>query len=282
MTGPPSKRRTECRAHQVPVMRPWTLLPLDPTDTPACWTCAERSGTGPAGRAGGRPHPDAPGLHRSAEERRRPPRRTRLHRSTEERRRPRSTAFGLPPPSPVGPPEAACRQGEDGIEAARAGRSAPRPRCSGCSSPYSMRGAARLWAGCSTRCTVEVGSAAPGAVAGEHRSVAGWSARRGGRARPSSRLGAARCTDRAASASRPGRGRSSPGERGRHRTVECPRAATGALGVRWWTGERGARLTASAHERAVRRYRAPASRTTVCATSLLDHPVWTGCPGICH
>ena len=28
-------------------------------------------------------------------------------------------AFGLPPPSPVGPPEAACRQGEDGIEAAR-------------------------------------------------------------------------------------------------------------------------------------------------------------------
>ena len=66
-------------------------------------------GTGPAGRAGGRPHPDATGLHRSAE----------------ERRRPRSTAFGLPPPSPVGPPEAACRQGECCSASATARRPTP-------------------------------------------------------------------------------------------------------------------------------------------------------------
>ena len=71
MTGPPSRRRTECRAHQgVPVMRPPTLLPLGPTDTAARQTCAERSGNGPAGRARGTAHPDATRLHRSADERR--------------------------------------------------------------------------------------------------------------------------------------------------------------------------------------------------------------------
>ncbi len=110
------------------------------------------------------------------------------------------------------------------------------PGWSGCPPPYSV--AARQWAGCSTRCTVEAGSAARGTVAGEHRSVAGWSARRGGRARPGSQPRAARCTDRAACGCRPGRGRSSRGERGRHRTAECPRAARAAAGMWWWTGGR--------------------------------------------
>jgi hypothetical protein len=206
-------------------MRQWTLLPLDPTDTPACWTCAERSGNRSSRPSRGTTTP----------------RRDRLHRSAEERRRPRSTAFGLPPRSPAGPPEAACRQGEEGIEAPaappRASHWGTASGCSGCPSPGSVCGAACLWAGCSIRCTVGVGSAAPGAVAGEHRSVAGWSARRGGRARPGSRLGAARCTDRAGSASRPGRGRSSRGERGYPASVsgqrgpeEIPAACFSAAG----------------------------------------------------
>ena len=46
---------------RVPVMRPSTLLPLDPTDTPACWTCAERSGNRSSRPSRGRPHPDASG-----------------------------------------------------------------------------------------------------------------------------------------------------------------------------------------------------------------------------
>ena len=44
---------------RVPMMRPPTLLPLEPTDTTARRPCAERSGNGPAGRAGRRPPPDA-------------------------------------------------------------------------------------------------------------------------------------------------------------------------------------------------------------------------------
>jgi hypothetical protein len=94
---------------RVPVMRQWTLLPLDPTDTPACWTCAERSGNRSSRPSRGTTTP----------------RRDRLHRSAEERRRPRSTAFGLPPPSPVGPPEAACRQGECCSASATARRPTP-------------------------------------------------------------------------------------------------------------------------------------------------------------
>ena len=208
-------------------MRPWTLLPLDPTDTPACWTCAERSGNRSSRPSRGTTTP-------------------RRDRVTPVRRGATTTAVNRVRSTAALPGRAARKR-----PAARA-KMGSRPAC-GAARPRSLGwrhrappgargptrcGAARLWAGCSTRCTVEVGSAAPGAVAGEHRSVAGWSARRGGRARPGSRLGAARCTDRAASASRPGRGRSSRGERGRHRTVECPRAATAALGVRWWTGGR--------------------------------------------
>ena len=45
--GPPNTRRTTCRAHHgVPVMRPLTLLPLDPTNATARGACAERSEMG--------------------------------------------------------------------------------------------------------------------------------------------------------------------------------------------------------------------------------------------
>ena len=64
MTGPPSKRRTECRAHQgVPVMRPPTLLPPEPTDTAARQTCAERSGNW-----SGRPSPGTTGLSHNVDD----------------------------------------------------------------------------------------------------------------------------------------------------------------------------------------------------------------------
>jgi hypothetical protein len=151
---------------RVPVMRSWTLLPLDPTDTRAWWTCAERSGNRSSRPSRGTTTPRTrPGY-------------TGPPRSDDDRGQPRSV-YRRPPRS--GRPKRLGARAKMGSRR-RAARSAPRPRCSGCPSPYSMCGAARLWAGWSTRCTVEVGSAAPGAVAGEHRSVAGWCAPSGGRA----------------------------------------------------------------------------------------------------
>ena len=89
-------------------------------------------------------------------------------RSDDDRGQPRSV-YRRPPRS--GRPEAACRQGEEGIEALaappRASHWGTASGCSGCPSPCSVCGAARLWAGCSIRCTVGVGSAAAGAVVGE-------------------------------------------------------------------------------------------------------------------